>query len=182
MFGTLTLRERRLIAVALLLGVLLLIIYGLVLPVVNGFAERADERLALQQRHALDERAVQQMPSVRRAAVAQRRDMNRFRLSGATATLAADGLKERVGAAVVASGGEIRAIEDVAATPGSIRLRADARLTTSQLASLLTSLQNTAPLLVIESLTVAADQALQTGRAGPMDVRLEVSGLYPAAR
>jgi general secretion pathway protein M len=179
--ASLSLRERRLIAVALLLGLVLLLVRGLIMPVLDGFSDRAAEREALLQRYALDERAVVQMPSARRAAVAQRRDAARFRLAGATATLAADALKERLGAAVTASGGEVRAIEDVAARPGTIRVRADTRLTTSQLTALLASLQNSAPLLVIENLTVAADQALQTGRAGPMDVRLEVSGLYPVA-
>jgi hypothetical protein len=182
MFASLTLRERRLIALALLLALLLLLVRGVILPIITGFDARAEERQALLQRHALDERAVVQMPSARRAAEAQRRDMARFRLAGATATLAADGLKERIGAAVVATGGEVRAIEDMAGTPGSIRVRLDSRLTTSQLAALLARLQNSPPLLVIENLTVAADQALQTGRAGPMDVRLEVSGSYPAAR
>lgn len=182
MFATLTLRERRLIAVALLLAALLALLYGLILPVVNGFSARADERAALLERYALDERAVVQMPSARRAALAQRRDMARFRLDGATATLAADALKERLGAAITATGGELRAIEDVAAIPGSVRVRSDARLTTSQMTALVVALQRSEPLLVIETLTVSADQALQTGRSGPMDVRLEVSGLYPAPR
>jgi hypothetical protein len=73
-------------------------------------------------------------------------------------------------------------MEDVAATPGTIRVRSEARLTTAQMTALIVALQRSEPLLVIETLTVSADQALQTGRAGPMDVRLEVSGSYPAAR
>jgi hypothetical protein len=182
MLSNLSLRERRLIAVALLLGALLLLLYGVILPIIDGFAARAEERTALLERYALDERAVMQMPSALRAAQVQRRDMARFRLAGATATLAADGLKERVGGAVTASGGELRAIEDVAASPGTIRIRTDARLTTAQLTALLVALQKSEPLLVIESLSVSADQALQTGRSGPMDVRLEVSGSYPASR
>lgn len=182
MFSTLTLRERRLIAVALLLGALLLLLYGIILPVIGGFTTRAEDRDALLQRYALDERAVMQMPSALRAAKLQQRDMARFRLTGATATLAADGLKERVGGAITATGGELRVIEDVAASPGTIRIRGDARLTTAQLSNLLVALQKSEPLLIIESLSVSADQALQTGRSGPMDVRLEVSGFYPAAR
>lgn len=182
MFTNLTLRERRLIAVALLLGVLLLLIYAIVLPIVNGFSDRAAERTALLERYALDERAVVQMPSARRAAATQRRDMARFRLAGANTTLATDGLKERLGAAITATGGELRAIEDVAATPGTIRVRGDARLTTPQMTALIVALQRSEPLLVIENLTVSADQAVQTNRAGPMDVRLEISGSYPTPR
>ncbi len=177
----LTARERLLVAVALLIAVIALFVYGVVVPVIDGFADRAAARAALLETYARDERAVVQVASARRAAEAQRRDAARFRLAGASATLAADGLKERVGAAVTAAGGELRNLEDVAAQPGTLRIRAEARLTTGQVAALLEGLQRGAPLLVIETLAVTADQAFQSGRAGPMDVRLEVSGSFPAA-
>jgi hypothetical protein len=91
-------------------------------------------------------------------------------------------LKERVAAAIVAIGGDLRAVEDVAAGSGQIRIRLDARLTNDQLTGLLFTLQNDEPLLVIETLSVTATEASQTGRSGPMDIRIEVSGSYPAPR
>ncbi|MBC7522393.1 MAG: hypothetical protein H7268_15040, partial [Sandarakinorhabdus sp.] len=124
--------------------------------------------------------AVAQIASTRRAAEAQRRDAGRFHLQGTNAAAAADVLKERVAAAGTASGGDLRSIDEVAAAPGMVRVRVDARLTTSQLAALLTGLQGGEPLLVTENLSVAATQAFQTGRSGPMDVQLEISGSYPA--
>lgn len=173
-------RERRLVAIAILVAALAAVLYGIVLPITDGFATRAAERASLRDRYASDERAVVQIASSRRAAEGQRRDAARFRLAGDTAALAADRLKERIGAAVTATGGELRSVEDVAARPGMIRVRTEARLATPQLALLLGGLQRGEPLLVVETLSVDAPQALQTGRAGPMDVRLEISGPYPA--
>ncbi len=178
---TLSRRERRLIAVAILVAVVALVIFGLIMPVVDGFADRADARTALLATYARDERAIVQIASVRRAAEAQRTDMARFRLPGVSVTAAGDLLKERLGAAVAATGGDLRSTEDIAATAGTIRVRVDARLTNSQLVALLTGLQRGEPLLVLDNLTVTADQAFQTGRIGPMDVHLEVSGSYPTA-
>ncbi len=177
----LSLRERRLVAVALLMAVVALLLYGVVLPIVDGFQARADARTALLDGYARDERAVLQIASARRAAEAQRRDAARFRIAGGNATVAADRLKERVAAAVTASGGDLRSVEDIAAATGVVRVRADARLTTAQLAAMAAAIQRSEPLLVVETLTVTADQALQSGRAAPMDVRLEVSGLLAAA-
>lgn len=177
----LSLRERRLIAVALLLAALALLFYGLVMPVIDGFSARAEARAALALTYARDERAIIQIQSARRAAEAQRRDQPRFRLAGSSQTAAADRLKERLAAAVTASGGTLRSVEDVAASPGTIRVRVDARLTSAQLAMTLATTLRGEPLLAIETLAVSADQSLQTGRASPLDVRLEASGLYPAA-
>lgn len=177
----LSLRERRLVAVALLFALIALLLYGIVLPVTDGFAERSAARTALHETYVRDERAVLQIAAIRRAAETQRRDAARFRLDGATAAAAGDRLKERAGAAITASGGDLRSVEDIAASAGTLRVRAEARLTTAQLSTVLSGLQGGAPLIVIENLSVTADQSFQTGRAGPMDVRLEISGPYPAA-
>lgn len=175
----LSLRERRLVALALLAALLALLMYVVILPIIDGFSDRAATRAALLQTYERDERAVVQIASTRRAAEAQRQDAGRYHLQGGSAASAADLLKERVAAAITASGGDLQAIEDVAAVAGTLQLRADARLTTGQLAALLTGLQSGEPLLVTENITVAATQAFQTGRSGPMDVRLEISGSYP---
>ena len=181
MLNSLSIRERRLIAVALLVALLALALYAVVLPLVDGFTDRTAAREALLETYRTDERAVAQLAALRRAADAQRRTVEPYRLTGRTAVIAADQLRERIGGAIVAAGGDLRGVEDVAATPGTIRVRTDARLTTPQLARVVAVLQNSPPLAVIDSLTVTADQALQTGRPGPMDVRLEISAPYPAA-
>lgn len=175
-------RERRLVAIAILVAMIALLLYVVILPIVDGFAERSQAREALLETFTRDERAVVQIASTRRAAEAQRRDSSRYRLPGTNAAAAADALKERLAAAITATGGDLRAIEDVAAAPGYIQVRSDARLTPGQLTQLLTGIQRGEPLLVIEDLAVTATEAFQTGRSGPMDVRLEISGSFPAPR
>lgn len=180
MMASLSRRERRLVAVAMLCALLALLLYGVVLPIVDGFSDRAAMRDTLRETYARDERAVVQIASVRRAAEAQRRDAGRFRLDGASPTLAADRLKERIGAAITAAGGDLRSVEDIAAVPGAIRVRADARMVNPQLVAMLAAIERSDPLLVVENLSVTADQAFQTGRASPLDIRIEISGSYPA--
>jgi hypothetical protein len=157
------------------------VLYAIVLPIVDGFADRSAARAALIESYQDDERAVAGLATLRRAASLQRKDAAVFRLPGATPLAATDALKDRLATAVTGLGGDLRAVEEVVAPAGTIRVRTDARLTTAQLVKLLTQLQNSPPILVIETLTVTADQALQTGRAGPMDVRVEVSAAYSAA-
>jgi hypothetical protein len=173
-------RERRLVAVLLLFALVALLAYGIVLPIFDGFSARAEARAALLETYARDERAVGQIDSVRRAAEAQRRDLARFRLVGDSVAAVSDQLKERVAATITATGGDLRSVEDIAAAANSIRVRADAHLTNAQLVAAITALEGSEPLLVVETLTVAADDAIQSGRSGPMDVRLEISGSYPA--
>jgi ABC-type lipoprotein release transport system permease subunit len=176
----LSLRERRLVALALFIALVALVLTLVVMPIIDGFSARATTRAELLETYARDERAVVQIASTRRAAEAQRRDAGRFRIEGASAAVAADALKERIAAAVTATGGDLRGIDDTAAALGMIRVRTDARLTTGQLTALLAGLQRGEPLLLVEDLAIVATEAFQTGRSGPMDVRLEVSAAYPA--
>ena len=175
MIRQLSAREARLVAVAILLGLIALVWYGLVAPVVGGFADRAAHRDALRAADARDTRIAAQIPSIRRAAGIQRADMARFVLLPAAGAGPGDVLRDRIAAAVAASGGALRSVEDAAAAPGAVKVRADLQLTTGQLAALLANLQRGAPLLIVESLAVAADEAFQTNRSANMDVRLEVS-------
>lgn len=182
MIRQLSAREAKLVAVAILLGVLALAWYALVAPVVGGFADRAARRDELRAAYARDTRIAAQIPSIRRAADAQRADLARFVLVPAAGAGPSDLLRDRIAAAVAASGGALRGVEEAAAAPGAVKLRADLQLTTGQLAALLANLQRGAPLLIVDSLTVAADEAFQTNRSANMDVRLEVSARTAAPK
>jgi general secretion pathway protein M len=168
-------RERRLVAVALLLAALVIAWYGLVAPLAGGFADRAARRDASITSYTRDARAIGQMPRLRRQAEAQRGQSGRFEIAAVSETAASERLGYMVSSAVTGVGGELRGIEFVAAAPKSVRARLAARLTLPQLVRLLANLQNTPPLLIVESLTVAADEAAQTGRLGLMDVTVELS-------
>jgi general secretion pathway protein M len=175
MIMTLSPRERRLIAVALLLMALVIVYYGVISPIVGGFADRAAQREALTASFARDERVIDQMPRLRRQAEAQRSQSGRFEIAAIGEAAANERLGYALSSAVTAVGGELRGIEFVAAAPKSARARLAARLTLPQLVRLLANIQNQPPLLVVESLTVAADEAAQTGHLGLMDVTVELS-------
>lgn len=175
MIATLTARERRLVAVGLLLALIVLAWLLVIAPIAAGFTDRADQRDALTLRYALDERAIGQLPSLRRAAERQRRDRDRFAILAADPAAAVERLKERLSASVIAAGGEVRVVEDLPRAGAVVRARLDARLDPRQLATVLTRLSADAPLLTIDTLNVATDNQAVVTRAGPMNVHLETS-------
>ena len=183
MIARLSLRERRLVAIGLLVAAVSLVWLLITAPLIDGFTGRAAARSELLLRYERDARTVAQLASVRRAAEYQRRTCSGFVLVAATSLAAADRLKDRLGETIASAGGELRSVEDLASmTPGQVRARLDARLSPRQLSAVLTRLTRDPPLLVFDSLTVAADQAFATSRSGPMDVRLEVTAATPAPK
>lgn len=171
--SSLSARERRLIAVALLLAAMTFVAYAILGPLLSGFADRAERRAELLELYARNERALDQIAAVRADAETQRASAGRFRIDAPTPGVAADRLRERLAALVAESGGELRAVEDAAGEPGTVRVRLDARLTLGQLVTLLAGCLNNRPVMLVPVLSVTADQALSLGRLSPLDVRLE---------
>lgn len=171
----LSLRERRLVAVLILVAVVALVFRLVIAPLTNGFAERAARKrdLALQYEHNV--RVIATVPRLTRAAERMRADVRPFTLAADDVQGARDLLKERLQQTVERAGGEFRSAADVEADPSWVRAGATARLTLPQLTAVLAALQNTPPWLVIDTLTIGADDALVTGRASNMDVQLEAS-------
>ncbi len=168
-------RERRLVALLLLVAAIAGLWLIVVAPLAGGFTARSDEREALRATYARDDRAIAQIAQLRRHADRQRRDRSRFQLVAPNLAAGQAALRQSVTARIAAAGGELRSIQDLPAPPGGVRARVDCRLTLAQLETLLVRLGNALPLLVVDGLTVAADESLQTGRLGPLDVRLEIA-------
>jgi hypothetical protein len=179
--NSLTLRERRLVAIAILLGLVALVYLAVLLPIANGFSDRAERREAAIARYVRNERAIAGIAALRRAADAQRADRGLHAFAAPSVAAAIERLKEQLGAHVVAAGGELKTVQEVAAAPGQVRAWAEGRLTMPQLVALLDRVRRNQPSLVVESLTVAADRAFQTGQLEPMDVRLEASARHTAS-
>jgi general secretion pathway protein M len=168
-------RERKLIAVALLIAALAIAWLGVVNPILSGFAARAERRELLLQRQAYAQRLIASIPRLRRQAERQRSSLRDFAIAAPDPARAGDMVAERLRTEIENAGGEFRASDRAAAPPGIVRVRADARLSLDQLVALLGRLQNDPPFLVVESLTIAADRALIENSLGELDVRLEVS-------
>lgn len=168
-------RERRLIAILILIGLTAFAWLGVISPVVSGFTARAEQREDLQQQFARNERQIAAITRLRKAVEAQRRGDVDFRTTGATAEDATEALKERVTDVVVGQGGELRAVQDVGDEPGWARIWVEAKMSLPQMTTTLTKLQNQTPFLAVNGVTIAADRALQSGDLDILDVRIEVS-------
>lgn len=177
--NSLTQRERKLVAIGLLVGLIALIWYAFASPVLDGFVRRSAEREALAARFASNERLIASIPRLRKAIETRSADAKNFRIEGETLTAVTETLKEKLGAHIAASGGELRAMQDVSDQPGWARAWVEARMTLPQLISALEKIQNQPPYLAVNAVTISADRALQSGRLDLMDIRIEASS--PAA-
>ncbi len=176
----LTPRERRLVALGLLvlaIGVVWLVLIG---PLAGGFLDRAQERRDLQAAYQRNQRLISSLPALRAAAEAQRRNAPRFALSAPSQALAAEALKERLQRLATEGGFAITGVEDLQAEApaGAVKLRADLTLTLSQLYETIKRLQSEDAYVVVDYFAVTADRSLAAGRLAPLDVRLELSAAW----
>jgi hypothetical protein len=180
----LTQRERRLVALAILIGLIAAVWLAVVSPILSGFSARAEERRELLARYERNQRTIGAISAYRARADAQRRAAPRYAFVAATPLLATDLLRDRVSRTVGQVGGRLNAVEDLQATapPGWIRVRADLQLTLEQLVQLLRRLQNEEPYLIVEYTSASANEAYKTRRLSPMDVRLEISARHQPSR
>lgn len=175
----LTARERKLVAIGLLVGLFAMVWYVVISPILDGFAKRQEAQAQLTARFASNARLIASLPRLRKTIEASAAERRSFRMEGESLAAVTEALKERLGAQVAANGGELRAMQEVSDQPGWARAWVEARMTLPQLVATLESLQNQPPYLAINALTISADRALQSGRLDLMDVRIEASS--PAA-
>lgn len=175
-------RERRLVALLILMALIALVWFAIVSPILDGFSARAEQREQLSLRYLHNQRTIAAVPRLRRQAEEERQRISTFAIGVANAEAGRDVLKDRLQRVVERVGGEVRAAVDAEGRPGWARAGISARMTLPQLTATLDQLQNTPPWLVVETVSVEANDALVTGQSSSMDVQLEVSiPLRPAA-
>ena len=176
-------RERRLVAVALLIAVVAAAWFLIVGPFVGGFFDRAAERRELITSHQRNLKSMASIPMWRKAAEAQRRHAERFAIPAQNEQLAVEALKEHLASLATDEGFQITAIQDLEAdTPtDEAKVRADLQITLTQLHESLRRLETEGP-YVVEYLSVSADRALATGKSSRLLVRLEVGAPWRAVR
>jgi general secretion pathway protein M len=170
-------RERRLVAVAILLALVAAIWMAVAGPLAAGFSARAAERQRLLADYQHGQRLIASIPSLRAQAEAQKRTAAAFALTAPSQLQAQEALRERITGAMTAAGAAAPAVQDVQADlpAGWIGARAEAQLTRSQLNESLRVLENEEPYVVVDYISIDAEQAFRSGRAGALDVRLELS-------
>jgi general secretion pathway protein M len=170
-------RERRLVAIALLVAVLAAAWLGVVSPILHGFAERAQTRASLLTAYDHDQRLLDAIPSWRAQAEAQKKSAPAYALYAPSQVQAREILKQRLASTLATQGAPPTAVQDAEGElpPGWIGARADTQITQSQLLASIRQLESEPPYVVVEYISINADQAFHTGRAGPLQVRLEIS-------
>lgn len=176
-------RERRLIAILILVAVIAFGWLAVLSPIISGFETRAAERERLALVQASNQRLIDNIARLRRQAEAQKADSARFHIIAPTPEAAAEALKDRVSGLVTAGGGEVRALQDIEAGEGRIELRIEARLGEGELFGLLERLRNAEPLLIVTSLSVAAPAANPSAAVSTpdLDVRIDVAASHSPA-
>lgn len=172
----LTSRERKLVAILILMALFALVWLAVLSPILSGFAARATEQEMLVARFAGNERLIASMSRLRAQAEGQKRDAARFHDAAPDLATASEQLQERLTNQIAQDGGELKSVQDVSDQPGWVRASADGRISLPQLLALLDHLQNKPPLLVVNTLSLSADRALQSGHLDLMEFHLEVSG------
>ena len=177
-------REQKLVAIGLLVLVLAVVWLGAVSPILAGFSERAQERERLMATYSRNQRVLAGFPVWRGQLDRQARDAGRYAILAPTDAAGSDLLRERLTALFTPLGAEITSVQDLAADArkGWVAARIDLRLTEAQLKTGLERLENEEPYVVVDYFAVAAERAFETGRAGPVDVRIDVSARRQAPR
>lgn len=173
MIETLAPRERRVLAIGILLIVLALGYVLVIAPLLNGIADRRAERAELLDTYVRQQRVIETRRYWQRQAASQRTDRAAFGLLTPSRATATEVSKDRITAFFAQ--GTVRGLRDVPAPDGWVRVRVEARLTLPEVAQSLRRIQAARPYMVVTSLVIDAEQAFTTGQLSPLDVRLELS-------
>lgn len=171
-------RESRLVAILILVSAIALIWLGIVAPIMDGFADRAQQRTRLAGVYASNTRLIASISRLRVQAERQRRDRDKIRILAPDAATAGELLKARLSDVASAVAGQIRSVQDVEAESGWIGASIEARLTLPQLIGFLDRLRNQTPMLVMTSMSVSADRAASSSQPDNLDVHIEVAARH----
>src|SRR5215468_7950978 len=105
---TFSARERRLIAVGLLIAAIAVIVLGVFVPIIGGFALRAEERSDLLATYDRNQRVLADIPNWRAEAEHQKKSEEDFAISAPTEALAAEKLKGRITQMTNNEGGTVK--------------------------------------------------------------------------
>lgn len=176
-------RERRLLALGLLVLVLAATWLGVVSPLLDGYSARRAERATLLGAYQRNQRLLDAIPVLRAVAEEQKRSAGTWALIAPSQVQAQELLKQRLSAAMVAAGAAPPGVQELQGDlpPGWIGARADAQLTLSQLNASLRRLESEEPYAVVDQIAVIAGQAAHTGRPGLLQVRIQISTAFRQA-
>lgn len=171
-------RERKIVAIFVLFLLLAIVWLAVLAPLIDGFRARSAQRLLLRMTYERNSRLINAIPVMRRHGEQMRPLTAQVALVAPDHAQAQDRLRERLRNAFAQAGGDVTAVQSVPVAGSEVRAWVQGKLTLADLQQLLVQTENAAPYLVIESLRISADAALETGRLDKLDVRVEASIPY----
>ena len=175
-------RERKLVAVLILVLAVSLVLAVVIGPLVAGFTERSARRDALVQTFHANEKRIGSLSALQAEAERQVGEMRALFMAATDADEAGEALRDRIEAAALAAGGDVKTSEALPADEGWARAALEVRLSHTQLAGLLARLNRMKPALAVDGLTVVAEDALTNPKSDLLDVRLEATAPFVPAR
>jgi biopolymer transport protein ExbD len=170
--------QRSALALGLLVAAILFVGLVIALPILNGFSQRQDQRQMLLASIQRNQRVVASLPIYSRVALEQKKSASRFSILAASPADASERLRQRVMKLVSETGGSLTNVEESDTTDSEITVRADLKLTYTQLYEILSRLQTEEPHVSVRYLSVTADRALETGHLDQMDARFDLSAQW----
>lgn len=174
----LTARERRLLAIGALVLVLAVTWLVAVRPLIAGFADRAAERRRISQELATGRALLAQRPVWQARFRRLAEDSADFGPGDADA--AATRTTDQVLSAAAAQGAPVNAIQPQAGTAGLAWMGVEMRADLPQAVTILKTLERAKPYLVVGSVSLTADPQAAAGRAGAMNVMVDIGAPYVA--
>jgi Type II secretion system (T2SS), protein M subtype b len=175
---SLSARERRLLAIGALVLALAVAWMAAVRPLIAGFAERAAEREHVSQEIAIAHTLLAQRPIWQARFRRLAEDSADFGPGDADA--ATTRATDQVLSAAAAQGVPVSAIRPQGGSDGLARMSVDMRADLPQAVTILKALERAKPYLIVESVSLAADPEAAAGRAGAMNVMVDIGAPYVA--
>ena len=168
-------RERRLLAILILLAVVALLYFIAVQPIMRGFSARSAQRVITTLHYQRNERVIASIPKLRRALEAQEPERRKFVLAVRDQSSAQDYLQERLRTVLAATGSDLSGAETIETLAGYAATSGSARLSYPQLLHTVQRLQEDQPYVLLDGITIVANQALVSGQLDTMDVKIDLS-------
>jgi hypothetical protein len=178
MITELTLRERRLVAIGILVALVVGTCLLLIAPVARSFAVRDSERQSLLAQYAKNASNINNMRHWRREADRQSQTKNRYSVQAASRQEAVEILREQIIRQFVKIGGEVRNCQEIEAPAGWLRVRLAARLDIFKIERGIRTFQNQMPFAVVQTATVTGDRFATANPSQTLDIKLEISAPF----
>jgi len=172
-----SLGRQRLVALVLLLAVIVAVWGLVVLPVIDGFADRSVARDDLLATYIRNDRMVADIPAWRVEARRQKKTQAPFAIVVPAAGMGHEVLSKRLSRAVIAVGGTMLSSQTVRTRlpPDWAGVQSDIQLSIGQLAQILARLQNEEPYVVVDFISVGVIPPRQPGGLQNLAVRIAIS-------